>query len=340
MVHLTNTSRSATFLLGTAMLMLFFFCAPVHAQMIPFQSTSNRPVISQPISNSINGSSNSNIVGEYKPYHPNVYVPFGDETPSSGNPLNNNGSGGSGDPNDDVGIPGWADTPSEPLPIGDTAPLFWLAAAMIAIIAIRQRRKQLQTQSINTSNNNDNSDSMHTTRHISSNRLQKLFLLLALVCFVGQVSGQTVYKTTKMSTKTPTNFPKGGYGYQGAYANNLFYAARYMGEKIIYSISENTVTQNTVGHTTGYGTCCDDNGNLIVANTQASIKVFTIYKGGKLTDETTITLPSAIGNSNFISAKGNFFSTTESGYVYIFASGTNTVKIVEIKNGVYVQTYT
>ena len=339
MQHLSYTSRSSIFRFGIGTLMLLFFCAPVHAQMIPFQSTSNRPVISQPISNSINGSSNSNIVGEYKPYHPNVYVPFGDETPSSGNPLNNNGSGGSGDPNDDVGIPGWADTPSEPLPIGDTAPLFLFAAAMIAIIWIRQRRK-LQTQSINTSNNNDNNDTMHTTRHISSNRLQKLFLLLAFVCFMGQVSGQTVYKTTKMSTKTPTNFPKGGYGYQGAYANNLFYAARYMGEKIIYSISENTVTQNTVGHTTGYGTCCDDNGNLIVANTQASIKVFTIYKGGKLTDKTTITLPSAIGNSNFISAKGNFFSTTESGYVYIFASGTNNVKIVEIKNGAYVETYT
>ena len=176
------------------MLVLFFFCAPVHAQMIPFQSTSNRPVISQPISNSISGSSNSNIVGEYKPYHPNVYVPFGDETPSSGNPLNNNGSGGSGDPNDDVGIPGWADTPSEPLPIGDTAPLFLFAAAMIAIIFIKQRRKQLQTQSTNTSNNNDNSDSMHTTRHISSNRFQKLFLLLAFVCFVGQANAdRTIY---------------------------------------------------------------------------------------------------------------------------------------------------
>ena len=143
-----------------------------------------------------------------------------------------------------------------------------------------------------------------------------------------------------MPIKTPTNFPKGGYGYQGAYANNLFYAARYMGEKILYTISESTVTQNTVGHPTGYGTCCDDNGNLIVANTQAEIKVFTIYEGGKLTDKTTIALPSAIGNSNFISAKGNFFSTTESGYVYIFASGTKTVKIVEIKNGDYVQTYT
>ena len=277
-----------------------------------------------------------NVTTQYSSYKSTIYSPFTENVPSSNGPSRIGGRRNTEDEDDDVGIPGWADTPSEPLPIGDTAPLFLFAAAMIAIIFIKQRRKQLKTQSINTSNNNE---TMLNTRHISSNRLQKLFLLLAFVCFVGQVSGQTVYKTTKMSTKTPTNFPKGGYGYQGAYANNLFYAARYMGEKIIYSISENTVTQNTVGHTTGYGTCCDDNGNLIVANTQASIKVFTIYKGGKLTDKTTITLPSAIGNSNFISAKGNFFSTTESGYVYIFASGTNTVNIVEIKNGTYIQTY-
>ena len=336
MVDLTNTSRSAIFLLGTAMLMLFLFCAPMHAQTPTFKSTSSYKIANPNYSAQ---QLDPTTIG-HETYRSTIYTPFGSGTPSSNNPSGNSGSGGSGDPNDDVGIPGWADTPSEPLPIGDTAPLFWLAAAMIALIFIKQCRKQLQTQSINTSNNNDNSDSMHTTRHISSNRLQKLFLLLAFVCFVGQVSGQTVYKTTKMSTKTPTNFPKGGYGYQGAYANNLFYAARYMGEKIIYSISENTVTQNTVGHTTGYGTCCDDNGNLIVANTQASIKVFTIYKGGNLTDKTTITLPSAIGNSNFISAKGNFFSTTESGYVYIFASGTKTVKIVEIKNGAYEGTYT
>ena len=309
--------------------MLFFFCAPALAQSSQgFKSTS---------AYQINASVQSpNVTTQYSSYKSTIYSPFTENVPSSNGPSRIGGRRNTEDEDDDVGIPGWADTPSEPLPIGDTAPLFLFAAAMIAIIFIKQRRKQLKTQSINTSNNNE---TMLNTRHISSNRLQKLFLLLAFVCFVGQVSGQTVYKTTKMSTKTPTNFPKGGYGYQGAYANNLFYAARYMGEKIIYSISENTVTQNTVGHTTGYGTCCDDNGNLIVANTQASIKVFTIYKGGKLTDKTTITLPSAIGNSNFISAKGNFFSTTESGYVYIFASGTNTVNIVEIKNGTYIQTY-
>ena len=123
-----------------------------------------------------------------------MYVPFGDETPSSGNPLNNNGSGGSGDPNDDIGIPGWADTPSEPLPIGDTAPLFWLAAAMIAIIAIRQRRKQFQTTT-QTSNNHSNNDTneMTLTQHTRKS-LRKFLMLALLLCVVGEASAdKTIY---------------------------------------------------------------------------------------------------------------------------------------------------
>ena len=285
MVHLTNTSRSATFLLGTAMLMLFFFCAPMHAQTPTFKSTSSYRIANPNYSAQ---QLDPTTIG-HQAYRSTIYTPFGNGTPSSNNPSGNSGSGDSGDPDDDVGIPGWADTPSEPLPIGDTLPLFLFAAAMIAIIAIRQRKQQLTTQTQST-NNNDTTQHMTTRKQTYQSLRQKLFLLLAFVCIAGQVSGQTVYKTILMPTKTPTNFPKGGYGYQGAYANNLFYAARYMGEKILYTISESTVTQNTVGHPTGYGTCCDDNGNLIVANTQAAIKVFTIYEGGILTDKTTITL--------------------------------------------------
>ena len=222
MVHLTNTSRSSIFRFGIGMLVLFFFLRPVHAQMIPFQSTSNRPVISQPISNSINGSSNSNIVGEYKPYRPNVYVPFGDETPSSGNPLNNNGSGGSGDPNDDIGIPGWADTPSEPLPIGDSTPLFWLAAAMIAIIRIRQRRKQKQL-STQTSNNHSNNDTNEMTLTQHTRKSFRKFLMLALLlCVVGEVSADGVPSKIYFRPST-TNFTNGYTNLTTASAYNTVY---------------------------------------------------------------------------------------------------------------------
>ena len=187
MVHLTNTSRSATFLLGTAMLMLFLFCAPMHAQTPTFKSTSSYRIANPNYSAQ---QLDPTTIG-HETYRSTIYTPFGNGTPSSNTPSGNSGSGGSGDPNDDVGIPGWADTPSEPLPIGDTAPLFLFAAAMIAMIWIKQRRKlQTTTQTSNTTNNNS---TMHTTRHISFNRLQKFFLLLAFVCFVGEASAKLVY---------------------------------------------------------------------------------------------------------------------------------------------------
>ena len=198
MEHLSHKALSSTLLFGISMLMLFFFCAPAHADNTPiptFRSTSPYNRIGSTIDISAT-KIDPNSIG-HQTYRSTIYTPFGNGTPSSNNPVGNSGSGGSGDSDDDVGIPGWADTPSEPLPIGDTAPLFLFAAAMIAIIFIKQRRQQLQstTQSINTSNNNDNSDSMHTTRHISSNRLPKLFLLLAFVCiFAGQANAdRTIY---------------------------------------------------------------------------------------------------------------------------------------------------
>ena len=172
------------------MLMLFLFCAPMHAQTPTFKSTSSYRIANPNYSAQ---QLDPTTIG-HEAYRSTIYTPFGSSTPSSNNNPGGNNDSGSGTDDDDVGIPGWADTPSEPLPIGDTAPLFLFAATMIAIIFIKQRRKQIKTQSINTSNNNDNSDSMHTTRHISSNRLQKLFLLLAFVCFVGQVSAdKTIY---------------------------------------------------------------------------------------------------------------------------------------------------
>ena len=172
------------------MLMLFFFCAPMHAQTPTFKSTSSYKIANPNYSAQ---QLDPTTIG-HETYRSTIYTPFGNGTPSSNTPSGNNGSGGSGDPNDDVGIPGWADTPSEPLPIGDTAPLFWLAAAMIAIIAIRQRRKQFQTTT-QTSNNHSNNDTneMTLTQHTSKS-LRKLLMLALLLCVVGEASAdKTIY---------------------------------------------------------------------------------------------------------------------------------------------------
>jgi hypothetical protein len=187
MVHLTNTSRSATFLIGIGILMLFFFCAPTLAQSSQgFKSTS---------ACQINASVQSpNVTTQYSSYKSTIYSPFTEDVPSSNGPSRIGGRRNSGsDDDDDIGIPGWADTPSEPLPIGDTLPLFLFAAAMIAIIAIRQR-KQKQLQSITTNNNNNTTQHMTTRKQTYQSFFQKLFLLLAFVCVAGQVSAdKTIY---------------------------------------------------------------------------------------------------------------------------------------------------
>ena len=184
MAHLLHKYHSSALFLGIGMLMLFSFCAPAYASDAPatptFRSTSpfgiNQTI--QGATVNINGIHQGTI---YKPFSSDH--PFAELDPSSG-------SGGSSDPNDDVGIPGWADTPSEPLPIGDTLPLFLFAAAMIAIIAIRQRKQQRLTTQTQPTNNNDTTQHMTTRKQTYQSLRQKLFLLLAFVCVAGQVSGQ------------------------------------------------------------------------------------------------------------------------------------------------------
>ena len=274
MVHLTNTSRSATFLLGTAMLMLFLFCAPMHAQTPTFKSTSSYRIANPNYSAQ---QLDPTTIG-HEAYRSTIYTPFGSGTPSSNNPSGNNGSGGSGDPNDDVGIPGWADTPSEPLPIGDSTPLFWLAAAMIALIFIKQRRKQkqLSTQTSNNHSNNDTNE-MTPTQHTSKS-FRKLLMLALLLCIVGEVSGQTKTDTTlnkkqnaaAAATKTIYFRPStvcidGGKGFDGSSSSDIAWVRR--SSRRCYFIVEKTSggQQNFHGHTESNST------TGILPNTTTSI---------------------------------------------------------------------
>ena len=175
----------------------------MHAQTPTFKSTSSYKIANPNYSAQ---QLDPTTIG-HQTYRSTIYTPFGNGTPSSNNPSGNSGSGGSSDPNDDVGIPGWADTPSEPLPIGDTAPLFFFAAAMIAIIRIRQRKQQLQTtpQTSNTTNNDTNE--MTLTQHTSKS-LRKLLMLALLLCVVGEVSADGVPSKIYFRPST-TNFAHG-----------------------------------------------------------------------------------------------------------------------------------
>ena len=171
------------------LLLLLFFCAPAYASDAPaiptFRSTSPFG-----INQTIQGATvNNNGI-----HQGTIYKPFSDEHPTAGfNPSYNLGNGNNDD-DDDIGIPGWADTPSEPLPIGDTAPLFLFAAAMIAIISIKQRKQQRLISQTQPTNNNNTTQHMTTRKQTYQSLRQKLFLLLAFVCLAGQVSAdKTIY---------------------------------------------------------------------------------------------------------------------------------------------------
>lgn len=339
--------------------MLFFFCAPTLAQSSQgFKSTSAYQINASVQTSAVNADA------AYQPYRSTIYSPFTGDAPSSGGPSRIGGRRNTEDEDDDVGIPGWADTPSEPLPIGDTAPLFLFAAAMIAIIFIKQRRQQIKTQSINTSNNNE---TMLTTRHISSNRLQKFFLLLAFVCFVGQVSGQTFYvrqlfKKAESTNNRPTNFPEGydkdkhtssknnpyKNAQQATYINGAFYTSDPVSlgsGKIVKITKEGTVSEFATGVTNlRMGICRDDAGNLIVNTSESNTHplTLTVYPAGTngptTSGKKTITFGTDDNNrvanqSNFISAKGDVLNGT--GYVYFYPANRTLVQIVTIKNGAY-----
>lgn len=164
------------------MLMLFFFCAPMHAQTPTFKSTSSYRIANPNYSAQ---QLDPTTIG-HETYRSTIYTPFGSSTPSSNNnPGGNNDSGSGNSDGEDVGSPDWGGTMSEPLPITDGTPfLLLIAATMITIIAIKQR-KQKQLQSITTNNNNDTTPHMTTRKQTYQSFFQKLFLLLAFVCIAG-----------------------------------------------------------------------------------------------------------------------------------------------------------
>lgn len=191
------------------MLMLFLFCAPMHAQTPTFKSTSSYRIANPNYSAQ---QLDPTTIG-HQAYHSTIYTPFGSSTPSSNNNPGGNNDSGSGTDDDDVGIPGWADTPSEPLPIGDGMGILLLMATMMVGAIFLKQRKQLSesisksttsTTNINNLRGNQLSTALkkenNTTQHMTTRKQtyqslrQKLFLLLAFVCFVGQVSAdKTIY---------------------------------------------------------------------------------------------------------------------------------------------------
>lgn len=141
MVHLTNTSRSATFLIGIGILMLFFFCAPTLAQSSQgFKSTSAYQINASVQTSAVNADA------AYQPYRSTIYSPFTGDAPSSGGPSRiggrkNNDSWDEEVEGDGEEIdPGNHDHPSDIMPIGDTMILYLFAGILALVIFWKQRK--------------------------------------------------------------------------------------------------------------------------------------------------------------------------------------------------------
>ena len=368
MAHLLHKYHSSALFLGIGILMLFSFCAPAYASDAPanptFRSTSpfgiNQTI--QGATVNINGIHQGTI---YKPFSSDH--PYADLNPG-------NGSGGSNnDDDDDIGIPGWADTPSEPLPIGDGIGILLLMATMMVGAIFLKQRKQLSesisksttsTTNINNLRGNQLPTALkkenNTTQHMTTRKqtyqsfFQKLFLLLAFVCFVGQVSGQTYYKRelfNRSQTKSnrPTNFPdktaKYTGAFQGAHVNGAFYTYDRWTPGLVKITDAGVVSlpksypnwvESKTGYSTRTGTCCDDAGNLIINPYYGKLVIFS---GGDLNSSKELTYTLGTNAScNYISASGNVMSST-GGYLYFYPNEKSTIYVVKIVSGAINGTY-
>ena len=148
MVHLTNTSRFATFLIGIGILMLFFFCAPTLAQSSQgFKSTSAYQINASVQTSAVNADA------AYQPYRSTIYSPFTGDAPSSGGPSRIGGRRNSGwdeeveEDGEDVEVSDDVEHPSDIMPLGDTTVLYLLSGILAICIFIKNRRKQTNSSS-------------------------------------------------------------------------------------------------------------------------------------------------------------------------------------------------
>ena len=212
---MNNMKKHDSFALrfGIVMLMIFVWAMPLLATSFPtpngFRSTSPYKIENPGSDTKYQGNQNFGN----KTYTSTIYDPFGNQTPSSGggNPANGdgNGDGNSDGGGEDVGIPDWGGTMSEPLPIPDgTIFLLLIATIMITTIAIKQRKQKLQ--SITTNNNNTPAQHMTTRKQTYQSLFQKLFLLLAFVCiFADHASAQTkpiYFRPSTITIKSGNNY--------------------------------------------------------------------------------------------------------------------------------------
>ena len=133
-----------------------------------------------------------------------------------------------------------------------------------------------------------------------------------------------------------TNAQQGG-AYKG------YFYINDCSDKLIYVYGKDGLVGTLPGGA-GWGTACDDAGNIIVRNDKQTALEHSvlIYPSGTMPGSGVEPLEVSfetldIGQTNFISASGDVLG--EGGYVYMFPNGQTVVNIIEFRNGEFVQTH-
>lgn len=127
---------------------------------------------------------------------------------------------------------------------------------------------------------------------------------------------------------------------QGAAYKGMFYVNDCVDEKL-YLFNENGCIGELPGGS-GWGTACDDAGNIIIRNDKATTGThkYIIYPSGATAEnpgtpiELEITIP-LDGQTNFISASGDLLG--KGGYIYMFPNQQSNVNVIAIEYGEVVE---
>lgn len=152
---------------------------------------------------------------------------------------------------------------------------------------------------------------------------------------------ELLWQNSNVTGNAPQNID-GTNAQQGAAHKGLFYVNNCE-EKKLY-IFDKTGCIGSVAGGSGWGTACDDAGNVIVRNDKNSgtDHTFLIYPTRLSTTTTAepirleVTVP-LTGQTNFISASGDVLG--KGGYIYMFPNKQNAINIIEIAEGKIIRAY-
>ncbi|MBP6935385.1 MAG: fibronectin type III domain-containing protein [Paludibacteraceae bacterium] len=164
------------------------------------------------------------------------------------------------------------------------------------------------------------------------NALKTGIIFLCLMLITNILNAEiTVTKLWESNTNIPANAD----GRQGAGYNGTVYVQDKSVSKI-YAFTQSGRTEFASSTGGGVGISVDDNGNLAVLTTTINNPPtsINIYRNGSSTATSISFSFTNTGRCDYISASGDFYSTT-GGYVYFYCTGQTTVNYVKIVSGAY-----